>query len=435
MEQLVANLTGQTRRETLNGIEYLIAPATMIVPGVLDGSQGPLLYDLDDIKKSAHLWNGIPVVVNHPKNNVSARSPSILEKQGVGQVFNTEVNGKLTTEVWFDVNKTRKVDSRILTALGSSTPIPLSTGLFTDIESSSGELNGQSYKAIARNYQPDHLAILLDDVGACSVKDGCGVLINQGTQITAELVSAVTKSLKDNLLVSSFSKEKLGKENTVNKEKTIDYLITNCDCWTAEDKEVLNTFNNEKLAMLEVGAVEAKEFKAQTATIKTQEAVINAAKKGFDDQHGNNFTCNVEQGVWEVKKKEFNPTSNSKNTTPSSPEKKITEEEYFNSLPPSIKEDVEFARNQKAVMKTELIDQLVTNLSEEVKVKQVERLQNRTLVELREDVLLLGDQAQSRNDTRNYMGAAVPTSNQEPDKRFRSSILPMPTINWKENVG
>ena len=48
METVVANFSGKARRETWDGREYLVAPATLIVPGVLNGSQGPLFYPPDE---------------------------------------------------------------------------------------------------------------------------------------------------------------------------------------------------------------------------------------------------------------------------------------------------------------------------------------------------------------------------------------------------
>ena len=35
--------------------------------------------------------------------------------------------------------------------------------------------NGEPYRIIARNIRPDHLAILTDELGACSVVKGRGV--------------------------------------------------------------------------------------------------------------------------------------------------------------------------------------------------------------------------------------------------------------------
>lgn len=187
LEQLIANVTSQGRRTIHEGREYFVAPLSMIVPGVLNGSKGPLYYPLEEIGKDPDAWNGMPIVVYHPTNNegkpVSARSPQVLEKHGIGWVFNAQVNDKLVAEGWFDVEKTKKVDPRILSSLEKGDPLELSTGLFTENEPVKNKeeaiYNGRPYTAIARNYKPDHLAVLPDKKGACSIADGCGVNVNE----------------------------------------------------------------------------------------------------------------------------------------------------------------------------------------------------------------------------------------------------------------
>lgn len=186
MERLVSNLsTASVRRElTSDGRQYLVAPVTLIVPGVLNGSKGPLYYPADEIRKDPSIWNHMPLVVYHPSTNginVSARDPDILDRQGVGLLMRVNANGKLRGEAWFDVEKTRKVDNRVLERLEAGKPIEVSTGLFTDNEpaENGANYNGKSYAYVARNYRPDHLAILPDQIGACSIKDGCGILVNK----------------------------------------------------------------------------------------------------------------------------------------------------------------------------------------------------------------------------------------------------------------
>lgn len=177
MEKLLVNISGKVRYDQIGGRAYLVAPMTMIDPGVvLNGSRGRLIYPLDELTQSADRWNGMPIVLEHPANNESARQPKILDAKGMGFVFNTEVNGKLTAEGWFDVEKTAMLDERILPAIKNGSKIELSTGLrVAEIEETAGVLNGENYDGIARDYQPDHLAILPDSKGACSVKAGCGV--------------------------------------------------------------------------------------------------------------------------------------------------------------------------------------------------------------------------------------------------------------------
>jgi hypothetical protein len=191
VELVVVNFraAGKARRTTFNGRDYLVAPMTLIVPGVVPGSEGPLLYPLEELARNYQAWNYMPIVVNHPLRNgrhVSAREPSILEESGVGFVFNASLDGRLRGEGWFDVERTRRVDARVLDRLERGEPLELSTGLYVDEEAAPlGAVwntpgGPRPYRAVARNYRPDHLAVLPDQRGACAVDDGCGVLVNAG---------------------------------------------------------------------------------------------------------------------------------------------------------------------------------------------------------------------------------------------------------------
>jgi hypothetical protein len=120
-----------------------------------------------------------PIVVYHPEINgkgVSACDPDILEKQQVGMVMNTKWTGKLRAEAWIDEKQAGAVDGRVLEALENNSMMEVSTGLFTDNVGEAGEWNGEAYNAEATNHQPDHLALLPDKIGACSIADGAGLL-------------------------------------------------------------------------------------------------------------------------------------------------------------------------------------------------------------------------------------------------------------------
>lgn len=194
MEQLVANLAGKIRYETLNGRRHLVAPLSMLVPGVLNGSKGPLLYPPEEVGLNHDAWNIMPMVVNHPTDEkgkaVSARSPKVLEQFGVGTVFNAGFNGKLAAEGWFDEEKSIQLIPKQYERLQRGDQIELSTGLFTDNHPvKNGRAvhdDGKTYVAVARNYRPDHLAILTDTKGACSIRDGCGVNVNQAIPVDSE---------------------------------------------------------------------------------------------------------------------------------------------------------------------------------------------------------------------------------------------------------
>lgn len=186
MDQITFNLQAERDLITygdMEGRQHMIIPCVMLVEGVHDGSQGGLLYTPEELAKTPVVWNGRPVVVQHPTKNgvpISAGNPETFTEQKVGQLFNTRwEDGKLKSDVWLDEDKANEVDERILTALQDGIVMEVSTGLFTDNEPTSGVYNGKSYVAIARNFRPDHLALLPDKIGACSVDDGAGLLRNQ----------------------------------------------------------------------------------------------------------------------------------------------------------------------------------------------------------------------------------------------------------------
>ena len=175
---LLANLS-TSRYADEGGRRYLVAPVTMIVPGVLNGSQGPLYYSPREIKRSVESWEGKPITLRHPRNErgdlVSANGRGVR----LGTIRNAQYQGKLIAEAWFDPKAVRRENPSLLRKLEQGEQTELSTGLFTENRPvKNGEYQGHKYTHVARNYRPDHLAILPDEVGACSVADGCGVNVN-----------------------------------------------------------------------------------------------------------------------------------------------------------------------------------------------------------------------------------------------------------------
>lgn len=180
MEFITLNFAPKVRYETLHGRRYLVAPTKLIVEGVLNGSKGPLFYPQSEIAKNYRAWNGVPLTLDHPVQGGQEVSAQNNKKEHLGFVRGARVVGnKLEAESWFDIENTRKVSPYIINRLKLGKSIEVSTGLFTENEDKPGSFKGQCYKAIARNYRPDHLAVLLNKTGACSIKDGCGILVNR----------------------------------------------------------------------------------------------------------------------------------------------------------------------------------------------------------------------------------------------------------------
>lgn len=188
MEKLVANLSlNKVQTRNLAGKKYLVAPVSMIVEGVFAGSQGPLFYAGEEIAKSVGVWNHKPLTVGHPQMGgqyVSACLPESIDQYSVGMILNTKWNAsrkKLVAEAWFEETRLDTVPggNRIKEALTKQEPMEVSTGLFVDNELSAGQHQGREYRGRARNFRPDHLAMIVSGEGACSLKDGAGLLVNK----------------------------------------------------------------------------------------------------------------------------------------------------------------------------------------------------------------------------------------------------------------
>jgi hypothetical protein len=183
METMVANFDYSDRIEEREegGRKYVVASATILKEGVLHGSQGPLFYPEDEIKKDVGAWNGIPITLGHPKKGATYVLFKDSDYKPLGFLRNDRVEGvKRKVKVWFDVEATDNHDKRILENVRNKKAVGLSTGLITDNHPVQNKnYKGTGYIAIAKNYRPDHLAILVDQPGACSIKDGCGINVNQ----------------------------------------------------------------------------------------------------------------------------------------------------------------------------------------------------------------------------------------------------------------
>lgn len=213
METVVSNLAQRPKRVKRNGRTFLVGQVISIVPGVLAGSKGALLYPHEEVAANLDAWNGMPIVVYHPTRNginVSGRDPDVLEKQGVGAIYRTgfdsadhpksdRPNYKLTHEYWIDEEDLRRVNKTLLEDIDAGKPIEVSTGLYTENIPEEGVYGGKPYNYVARNYKPDHLALLPDQTGACAVKDGCGINVNAGETPAQKLKRLMVQIAKNNI--------------------------------------------------------------------------------------------------------------------------------------------------------------------------------------------------------------------------------------------
>lgn len=168
--------------KSLEGRPHYVVPVVMIVEGVLNGSGGGLFYPANMLRRTASLWNGQPIVVEHPSPEIGgyAGQPEVHDRQKVGTVFNARMSGKrLMGDAWIDKARVAQIEPRIAQAIVAGRTIEVSTGLYTATDGKPGMLhNGRAYKATVTDCIPNHLALLVDQPGACSCRDGCGLARN-----------------------------------------------------------------------------------------------------------------------------------------------------------------------------------------------------------------------------------------------------------------
>jgi hypothetical protein len=175
--------TAQIRTETLAGREYTVVPVIALVEGVLQGANStePEFAAATEFGKFPSSWDGRPVVLRHPQIQgiyVSANLPQITEDFRMGSLYNTKVeDAKLKTEAWLDNARIAELGGEFLDALTSiqaGEVMNVSVGAFIDTRTATGIFKGKQYSSRWENVIPDHLALLPDQVGACSLADGCG---------------------------------------------------------------------------------------------------------------------------------------------------------------------------------------------------------------------------------------------------------------------
>lgn len=197
LQFLTCNVAGKSRSAVLNGRNYLVVPMVMLTEGVHNGSEGALYYPPEEMSKFPVVWNHKPISVYHPEQNgqgISATELHALAAQSVGIILNTKYEpakvadaakktdatpNRLSAEAWFEKTRLSEVDPRIEEKLNRNEMVEVSTGLYCETEPTAGVWNSESYVGIARNFHPDHLAVLPDKKGACSIADGAGLLRNE----------------------------------------------------------------------------------------------------------------------------------------------------------------------------------------------------------------------------------------------------------------
>ena len=336
MEHLTFNLSkAVTRWDTLHNKKHLVVPMVMITHGVHAGSDGPMYYPDAELAHYPEVWNMKPVVVYHPTKAdgtpVTATDKNVAEARQVGVIMNTKyVEGKLKAEAWLDVDALNRVDARVLNRIETNQPTEVSTGLSVIKEVKQGEYGGKQYGVIAHNMKPDHLAILVDQEGACSMKDGAGLLVNKGKTPETELEAIVASAV-----ANAFSL----KERQMDKKQMVDGLIANSGGkWTEDDRVVLMGSDDALLAKMVANAGPPPFMK----------------KKGAADPDAADEDAEAEAEAAKGKKKA--PVANSTDTAPAA---QPTLESYYASLPPVIANQMKLGLAQFAANQAKIVGEIL----------------------------------------------------------------------------
>lgn len=189
---------GPIRREELFGRQHWVVPAVAVQEQVLENNVGRMFLPADEIRASVNAWDFTPVTLGHPTSRGqprSARDPDVVNSRVVGIVFNASFeDDALKVDVFIDPDQARNVagGEKLLAQLQRGEVGEVSTGFAFQAENKSGEFGGEEFDLIARNLQPDHFAVGVEE-GACGVEDGCGLGINVRSSARTPTFSGTTE--------------------------------------------------------------------------------------------------------------------------------------------------------------------------------------------------------------------------------------------------
>lgn len=471
LEQLTFNLAGKIRHEQLEGRDHLVVPAVMIVEGVLNGSKGPLYYPAEELSKSPAVWNHKPLVVYHPKG--TACDPVVLNTRKVGVILNTKWDApKLRTEAWIDVAAANRVDKRIIESLEANKPVEVSTGLFTRNEAVDppATFNGKEYTAIARDYAPDHLAILPDMIGACSIEDGAGLLqlnnrdhkmdkidlaavmsktglcppinnVRSYQEITTELYSLIQARYGYDLHIEGvfdgwFVYCREGKSYKLSYTVT-DEKVSIGDDATEVYREVRYVAVNNGECLLSVTNNPSTGESDMSKAELIAKLIQNGGYEEADREILNNFAEDkLQKMVNAITPAPTQPDPTANANPPQQPPvlkpvetpRQVSLDEYVANAPPEIQEVLRNGVQAAAARKAQLVQTITNNKNNRFTADYLNTL---SLDQL-EGIAAIA-QGDTQRPVANYLGAAVPPTQRVDNSQqaFEEEALPLPTLNFQ----
>ena len=197
------------------------------------------------------------------------------------------------------------------------------------------------------------------------------------------------------------------------REQIINSLVENSCCYGEEDREELGGLSDNMLKSLHDGMERDLQ----------QQAVINAAQQGFDDQQGDSHVLNVETGKWEVKPRKEGPVNNTET-------KPMTEEEWMAQAPEAVRNTLAHAQQIEKAERDKLAKTITANKRNKFQEAELNAMRTPML----QSLAALAEEPTEQKATGpasrvSFFGATQPVVNKEDDDK---DVLPIPTINWKE---
>lgn len=173
-ERLFSNQAHYVHKD---GKQYLVVPGVPVQEQVMN----TYLLPAEEIERSLDSWNGTPLSIRHAQQNGGSVQVDNPDVPIIGYFSNATWDPKrkrMLGDYWIDVTEARKYPEgvTIMNSIQKGAMVETSTAYWADEEYTSGTFNGRNYSTIHRNPKRDHIAIFPNDqLGACSVEDGCGV--------------------------------------------------------------------------------------------------------------------------------------------------------------------------------------------------------------------------------------------------------------------
>ncbi len=201
--RMTVNLnTAAAREEERNGRPHIVVPAI-----TAQGVMNRVLYLPEELDAAIVTCNGRAVTVGHPQLNGEYVASALPEIDTYGTFLSGFIqDAALAGDLWIDYEFLLQHESGqlIVDAINNEDPINVSWGFYIDIEPVRGSFNGDEFDYIARNIRGEHVAILPNEVGACSVDDGCGTsLVSNESDAQAEAGSETLRAARNAMTLLS----------------------------------------------------------------------------------------------------------------------------------------------------------------------------------------------------------------------------------------